>query len=50
MRKTRAKMLKKLADEEAKKPEYKMFMETDQKVAFGRIHNGIKSLWYKGKI
>ncbi len=50
MRKTRAKMLKKLALEESKRAEYLHIMTSNPKLALGRIENKIKSLWYRGRI
>jgi len=50
MRKTRAKMLRKLAKEQAEQPEYLHMIVTNPKLALGRIENKLKSLWYRGRI
>lgn len=50
MRKTRAKMIRRLAKEQAEQPEYLHMITTNHKLAIGRIENKIKSLWYRGKI
>lgn len=50
MRKTRAKMLHKLAIEESLKPEYLHMMTKTPRTAMNKIEKTVKSLWYQGKI
>ena len=50
MRKSRAKMLRRLAKEESERPEYLHMIVSNPKLAIGRIENKLKSLWYRGRI
>jgi hypothetical protein len=50
MRKSRAKILRKLAKEQAEQPEYLHMIVTNPKLALGMIEKKIKILWYNGRI